>query len=545
MSGRRIDPITLEVLRHALTAVGEEMNANLIRSAYSPNIKERRDCSCAVFDAAGEMVTQAETIPVHLGAMPASVAAAMAYDGELAPGDIVVLNDPYRGGAHLPDITFVAPVHRAGELVGYVANRAHHADVGGKEPGSLAGDSREIYQEGLRLPPVRLWKGGRVDADLRDLILLNVRTPEERWGDLRAQFASCQAGVRRFLELVDRHGFGTLRDGMQEIQDYAERRMRAEIGALSDGRFVFEDALEGDGFDEQEVPIRAEVIIDGERLTVDFAGTAAQVIGPVNAVLAVTQSAVYYAVRTMTDPTIPPSAGCYRAIHVLAPKGSVVAAVPPAPVVGGNLETSQRIVDVVLGCLGQAIPGKRVAASQGSMNNVAIGGIDPRSGRPYTIYETIAGGCGASASGDGADGVHSHMTNTLNTPVEALETAYPLRIVRYELAAGTGGGGRFRGGLGLRREIQVVGHAARVSLLTERRNRSPYGVAGGEPGHMGANRLIRAAGHVSPLPSKASFEICDGETLSIQTPGGGGYGSVDDRPAEAIERDRREDRSRT
>jgi len=537
-----IDPITLEVLRHALTAIGEEMNANLVRSAYSPNIKERRDCSCAVFDAAGGMVAQAETIPVHLGAMPASVAAAMNYAGDLRCGDVVVLNDPYRGGAHLPDITFVSPVIDEDRILGFVANRAHHADIGGKEPGSLAGDSREIFQEGLRIPPIRLWRADVVDPDVRDLLLLNVRTPEERWGDLRAQYASCRSGIHRFQELAAKYGRVLVEDGMRAIQDYSERRMRHEIGKLPDGEFTFEDVLEGDGLSAREIRIRARVIIAGDAIKVDFGGTDDQAEGPVNAVMAVTQSAVYYAVRSMTDPTIPPNAGCYRPIQVAAPEGSVVHACPPAPVVGGNLETSQRIVDVVLGCLGQAQPSRLVAASQGTMNNVAIGGVDPRSGRTYTIYETIAGGCGAHASGDGVDGVQSHMTNTLNTPVEALETAYPLRVRRYELVSGSGGAGRKRGGLGLRRDLEPIGHDANVSLLTERRERGPYGVEGGDSGQPGRNELISPSNGVTELPAKGCVIVRSGEILSIRTPGGGGFGAPSDREREDREQDRVEGR---
>jgi len=540
--GAEIDGITLEVLRHALTAVAEEMNANLVRTAYSPNIKERRDCSCAIFDAAGRMVAQAESIPVHLGAMPASVAAAVDRVGSMCRGDVVVINDPYAGGAHLPDITFVAPVFAGSERIAYVANRAHHADVGGKEPGSLAGDAREIYQEGIRIPPIRLWKGGELDRDLADLILLNVRTPDERWGDLRAQFAACRTGIDRVEALVDRHGASRLRAGMSAILDYSERRMRREIEKLPDGEASFEDVLDGDGIREETIGVQARVRVDGDRLTIDFAGTAAAAQGPVNAVFAVTRSACYYAVRAMTDPGIPPNAGCYRPIEVIAPEGSVVHARPPSPVVGGNLETSQRIVDVVLGALGRLVPDRAVAASQGTMNNLAIGGVDPRTERPYTLYETIAGGWGAGPASDGVDGMHSHMTNTLNTPVEALEITYPLRVDRYEMISGTGGAGRHRGGLGVRRDITAVGHEARVSVLSDRRTHRPYGVEGGDAGAPGENVLICPSGEEATLPAKASFSLAPGETISIRTPGGGGHGNPRGRTQDAIGKDRREER---
>jgi len=537
-----IDPITLEVLRHALSAASEEMNANLIRSAYSPNIKERHDCSCAVFDRDGRMVAQAESIPVHLGAMPFSVAAAISKIDTFHPGDIIALNDPYCGGAHLPDITFIAPVFVDGELFAFVASRAHHADVGGKEPGSVAGDATEIYQEGLRIPPVRLWKEGRLDQDLADIILLNVRTPEERLGDLRAQRAACETGIARVQALADRFGEDVLERGMKAVMDYSERRMRAQIAQIQAGTATYEDYLDGDGITEDPIPIRAQVTIDGETIRVDFTGTSPAVAGPVNAVYAVTASATYYAIRALTDPDIPPNAGCYRPIEIIAPRGSVVNAEPPAPVVGGNLETSQRIVDVILGAFSKLSLQRVIAACQGTMNNITIGGINPRTGTAYTVYETIAGGFGARPTSDGVDGVHSHMTNTLNTPIEALESAYPLRVQRYELIQGSGGDGRYRGGLGVRRDITIVDHTARVSLLTDRRRTQPYGLNGGNPGRAGENVLIRD-GDETPLPEKGTVTLHAGETVSIRTPGGGGYGDASMRDPEEIERDRREERT--
>jgi len=538
---RSMDPITLEILRHAFTAVAEEMNANLIRAAYSPNIKERRDCSSALFDAEGRMIAQAESIPVHLGAMPYSVAEAIRATESFCAGDIVVVNDPYAGGAHLPDITFVAPVFFQDRIVAFVANRAHHADVGGKEPGSLSGDTVEIYQEGLRIPPVRLWRSGTVDRDLLQMILLNVRTPAERSGDLRAQRAACRTGIERLTAVIERYGCETVCAGMPAILDYSERRMRAEIAKIPDGQVGFSDVLDDDGVTSRPISICVTVTTEGERIVLDFSGTAEQTRGPVNAVLAVTSSAVFYAIRAVTDPEIPPNAGCYRPIEIIAPTGSVVNPAPPAPVVGGNLETSQRIVDVVLGAMQQLIPDRAIAACQGSMNNLAIGGTDPRSGGPYSLYETIAGGYGAGADGDGLDGIHSHMTNTLNTPIEALEIAYPLRVERYELRAGTGGKGRHRGGLGIRRDIRSLCPDARVSLLTERRTSRPYGLVGGEPGCPGENVLIRD-GRESILPAKGSVTLEYGDTISIRTPGGGGYGCSSERTAEAMDIDRREER---
>jgi N-methylhydantoinase B len=536
-----IDGITLEVLRHAFTAVADEMNANLIRSAYSPNIKERRDCSSALFDAAGQMVAQADSIPVHLGAMPYSVAAALQAVESFRPGDVVVLNDPYAGGAHLPDITFVAPVFAGDRPVAFVANRAHHADVGGKEPGSLSGDTVEIYQEGLRIPPIRLWRGGDVNRDLLDLILLNVRTPEERWGDLRAQHAACVTGIERLGEVIKRYGVDQACSGMAAILDYSECRMRTEIARMPDGTAEFSDVLDDDGVGNGPIPIRVSITVEGDRIAFDFTGTAKQVRGPVNAVIAVTSSATLYAVRAVTDPEIPPNAGSYRPVNIIAPPGSVVNPDPPAPVVGGNLETSQRIVDVILGAMAKLVPDRAIAACQGSMNNLAIGGTNPRTGGSFSIYETIGGGVGGRPDKDGIDGVHSHMTNTLNTPIEALEIAYPLRVERYQLRCGSGGAGRFRGGLGIRRDIRSLCPDGRVSLLTERRASSPYGLAGGQPGQSGENVLIRDDEEIA-LPAKGSISFAYGEIISIRTPGGGGYGRSIERDPASVEADRREER---
>jgi N-methylhydantoinase B len=529
-----LDAASLEVLRHALVAVAEEMNANLVRTAFSPNIKERRDCSSALFTVGGAMVAQAASIPVHLGAMPFAVRYALSVYPALEEGDIVVVNDPYAGGAHLPDLTFIAPLRWDGRTIAFAACRAHHADIGGKEPGSVAGDAREIYQEGLRIPPVRLWRGGEADEDLLRLILCNVRTPDERLGDLHAQRAACMTGIRRLQSLADRHGLPEVTAGMEQILDYAERRMRHALAELPDGVARFRDRLDDDGTGGGAVPIAVEVELRGDAMRLDFAGSADQVAGPINAVAAVTHSACYYAVRAFADPTAPANDGCYRPLEIRLPKRSVVNAAPPAAVVGGNLETAQRVADCVLGALFELVPDRAVAASQGTMNNVAIGGIDPRTGGAYTLYETIGGGMGACGDADGEDGIHSHMTNTMNTPIEALETAYPLRVERYELIAGSGGAGRYRGGHGIRRDLRVLGHAARVSLLADRRRHGPFGVHGGGPGRPGADLLLDADGESSRLPSKGSVNVAPGGILSIRTPGGGGYGAPAAVPPEDI-----------
>lgn len=512
-----MDPIALAVVEHALYGVAEEMSATLIRTAYSPNIKERQDCSSAVFDAAGELVAQAENIPVHLGAMPFSVGAAREAVRDWEPGDVVALNDPYLGGAHIPDLTLVAPVFVGDELLGFVANRAHHADFGGMVPGSLPPQAREIFQEGLRLPPVKLWRRGELQADLFRLILANVRTPWERAGDLRAQKAGVDRGIQRLQELAARFGTAHLRAAFQALKERAEGRMRAALRALPPGTYTFADHL------DEGICVRVTVHVAAEGITVDFTGSSAQVEFPLNAPLAVTASAVYYALKALLDPGIPPNAGSWRPIRIVAPEGSVVHARPPAPVGGGNLELSQRIVDALFGALVQALPDRVPAASQGTMNNLVIGGIDPRTGRPYTFYETIGGGMGGRPGKPGLSGVHTHMTNTRNTPVEVLETLYPLRVERYELREGSGGAGRFPGGMGIRRDIRVLGHRAVVSLLADRRARGPWGLWGGEPGAPGEDFLI-LDGKETRLPGKGTFEVPPGGVLSLRTPGGGGYG---------------------
>lgn len=522
------DPIKLEIFKHLFSAAAEEMGSVLRKSSYSPNIKERRDFSCALFDSQGRLVAQAAHIPVHLGAMPLSVAAAVeAFGNDLSPGDLIVLNDPFRGGTHLPDITMVSPVFAEGaahesSLLGFTASRAHHADVGGMTPGSMP-VAREIYQEGLIIPPVRLMRTGKMDTGLLDLILANVRTPQERLGDLQAQIAANRRGEERLLALVARYGRPQVTEAMAELLAYTERTTRHLLTSLPDGTYRFEDCLDDDGVSNEPVPLRVAVTVRGDSAAVDFSGSAPQQAGSVNAVYAITLSAVYYVFRCLLGLDVPDNAGCLAPIEVIAPPGTVVNALPPAPVAGGNVETSQRIVDVLLGALAQACPEKVPAASQGTMNNVTIGGVLPGGGS-FAYYETIGGGMGARPGADGPSAVHSHMTNTLNTPVEALEYAYPLRVLRYEIRRGSGGAGQFRGGDGIRRDLQALTDC-RVTLLTERRRRGPYGLAGGGPGQPGENILMRD-GREIPLPGKGTFELKAGEVLSLRTPGGGGYGET-------------------
>jgi N-methylhydantoinase B len=518
------DPILLEIMNSLLSAAAEEMGAALGRTAYSPNIKERRDFSCAVFDAAGDMVAQAAHIPVHLGAMPMSVAAAIARFPRLGPGDIVVLNDPYAGGSHLPDITMVSPVFgEDGALLGYVASRAHHADVGGIAPGSMP-LAQELYQEGLIIPPVLLQRGGALDEGVLDLITRNSRTPDERLGDLSAQLSAQQVGTRRLRELAARYGPAALAEYMAHLQDYAERALLALLRKMPRGRYEFTDLVDDDGFGTLDLAIRVAVEPREDELLVDFTGSAGQAAGGLNAVRAVTLSAVYYVVRCLVDdPAAPANAGIFRRVRVVTEPGSVVDARFPAAVAGGNVETSQRIVDAVLGAFAAALPGKIPAASQGTMNNVTIGGIDPRTDAAFAYYETIAGGMGASASADGLSGVHVHMTNTLNTPAEAVEYAYPLRVTEYALRRGSGGAGERRGGDGLVREIELLADAT-VTILSERRRHAPHGVAGGGAGERGINRHNLKSGETRELPGKATFAAERGERVRIETPGGGGYG---------------------
>jgi N-methylhydantoinase B len=512
MSGTRdgLDPVTLSVLASALAGIAEEMGAVLIRGAYSSNIKERRDCSAALFDARGRMVAQAEHIPVHLGAMPESVSAVMERDP--APGDVFILNDPFTGGTHLPDITLVSPIALDGEVLGFAVTRAHHSDVGGMSPGSMPSNSHELLQEGLVIPPLRLERAGEVVGDVLDLILSNVRTPAVRRGDLRAQLAANRLAERRLSELVERRGRDIVLAAFDEVLAYAERRTREALRGVPDGRYEAQGAMEGDGFTTDDVEIAVAVTVEDDALEIDFEGTADAVAGNVNCPLAVTHSACYFALRVLLPSDVPANAGAYAPVAVRAPEGSLVCARAPSAVVAGNVETSQRIADTVLLALGQAVD--LPAQGQGTMNNLIIGG------RGWTYYETIGGGQGASAAGDGPSGVHVGMSNTLNTPVEALELEFPMRVERYELRAGSGGEGAQRGGDGIERAVQVL-EPATLSLLTDRRRHAPQGGHGGGPGEVGANLLDG-----EELPAKTTRSLEPGAVVTVRTPGGGGYGEA-------------------
>jgi len=526
-----MNPIRLEIYRHLFTSLAEEMGAALRRSACSPNIKERRDYSCAVFDAAGRVIAMGDHMPVHLGAMPMSVAAAIPAFGEPAPGDVVILNDPFEGGTHLPDITVVSPVLSGRDVVGYLAARAHHADVGGMAAGSMP-LAREIWQEGLRIRPVLLMRGHeRVEAVWR-LIGANVRTPEEREGDLAAQLAALVTGERRLCEMIERRGVHEVRSAMDALLEYADRLVRHGITRIPDGEYEAADLLDDDGFGADPLPIHVRVRVAGDRITADFTGTAPQAVGGVNAVASITMSAARYVVRCFVEALIgqplPAGGGEMASLDLILPESSLVNARPPASVAAGNVETSQRITDVLLLALAAALPDLAPAQSQGTMNNLTVGGIDPRDGRPFAYYETMGGGQGASAAGAGLDGVHVHMSNSLNTPIEALEHAYPLRIRRYSLRRGSGGRGRHRGGDGIRRDVELLVDGD-VSLLTERRRHPPRGLNGGDDGACGENLLLRDS-ETRPLPAKTTFRARAGDVISLRSPGGGGWGAAAAEP---------------
>ena len=542
------DPVELEVFKNLYHSIAEEMGAALRRTAFSPNIKERRDYSCAVFDSAGQVIAMGDHMPVHLGSMPMSVAAAIAQ-GALEPGDVVMLNDPFRGGTHLPDITLVMPVFlrsaktrlhtRSADF--YVASRAHHSDVGGMYPGSM-GPCREIFQEGLRIPPVKIMRGGKIVGDVLAILLNNVRTPEEREGDLGAQIAACQTGSNRLREICKHYGIARATRAAADLLVYSEEIMRALLRTIPPGSYEAEDFLDDDGVTDK--PIRIAVTIDVDvdassakkirgskstkhlpAVTIDFTGSDPQVQGAVNAVEAITCSACFYVFRCLLREDVPATSGLMRQIRVIAPLATVVNAKPPAAVAGGNVETSQRIVDVILKALAQAIPDRIPAAASGTMNNLTIGGIDPRSGEPFAYYETIAGGMGARPTKDGVSAVHTHMTNSLNTPAEALEYAYPIRLGRYSLRPNSGGTGLHTGGDGIIREIEVLTDA-QVTLLADRRSRGPYGLSGGADGARGRTIIVHNDASEEELTGKTSVRLRSGERIRVESPGGGGWGQA-------------------
>jgi len=535
------DPVELEIFRELFHSIAEEMGASLRRSAFSPNIRERHDYSCAVFDRAAQVIAMGDHMPVHLGSMPMSVKAAIERLN-LGPGDVAMVNDPFAGGTHLPDITLVAPVHISARKSAhmkpdfYVASRAHHADVGGAAAGSM-GLSHEIYEEGLRIPPVFLVRAGVTQRDVLHMVLANVRTPEEREGDLGAQIAACNTGARRLEEVCERYGLPRVHRAAEELQDYAEQMTRSLLEGVPPGEYSAEDFLDNDGISDRPVRVAVSVRVEKKHgksqplVTVDFSGSDPQVEGSINAVEAITYSACFYVFRCLLAEDVPAAAGIMRPIRVIAPEGTVVNARPPAAVAGGNVEMSQRIVDTLFRALAQAIPDRIPAASSGTMNNLTIGGVFPhghaRAGEPFAYYETIAGGMGARPTQDGISGVHTHMTNSLNTPAEALEYAYPFQVTRYSLRPGSGGSGRHRGGDGIVRELELSCDAE-VTLLADRRVRGPYGLDGGSDGMPGRNVVIHSDGSEQPIAAKGSVRLRRGDRIRIESPGGGGWGTFGD-----------------
>jgi N-methylhydantoinase B len=519
-----VDPTRLEIFKNIFHSVAEEMGAALRRSAFSPNIKERRDYSCAVYDADGRVLAMGDHMPVHLGSMPASVTAARAAL-TLEPGDIALLNDPFAGGTHLPDLTMVMPVHLAGKRrpAFYVANRAHHADVGGALAGSM-GPAREIFQEGLRIPPVKIFRRGQPVHDVMALLLANVRTPVERKGDLAAQIAACRIGERRLAEVVAKYGEGLVRRYGQHLLGYSEAMMRAALKELRPGTYSAEDFMDDDGVSNDPLRIRVAVRVSNGRAEVDFTGSSSQCAGNVNAVEAIAISAVYYVFRCLLSEDVPATSGLLTPFRIIVPPGTIVNARPPAAVAGGNVETSQRMVDTLLRAMAKAAPSRIPAASQGTMNNLTLGGANPRhGGQPFAYYETIAGGMGARPGLDGASAIHTHMTNSWNTPSEVFEQVYPVRLRKYAVRRGSGGRGQFKGGDGIIREIELLG-PTQVGLLGDRRKRGPYGLAGGQPGRPGKNTLMRG-GKSQELSGKCAFFAESRTILRIETPGGGGWGT--------------------
>ncbi|MCH8319356.1 MAG: hydantoinase B/oxoprolinase family protein [Acidobacteria bacterium] len=534
MEGSRLNsyhPIKLEIYRNLFSSIAQEMGTVLRRTAYSPNIKERRDYSCALFDDQGQLVAMGDHMPVHLGSMPLAVQAALDAFA-LDPGDVVVLNDPFAGGTHLPDVTMVVPLYEPSNPsrpVSFVACRAHHSDVGGISPGSMP-LSTDIFQEGIRIPPIKLYERGKLNRDLLRLVLCNVRTPVEREGDLAAQVGSLKVGEKRVLGLMEKNGRQEVNDYMRALQDYGERVMKQVISTIPDGCYRAEDLLDDDGGAAKPTPgksIKIKVTVDvrGEKMKVNFNGSHPQVRGCMNAVEAITLAAVYYVLRCLAPEDTPTSAGLIRPVEVIIPAGTIVNASYPAAIAGGNVETSQRIVDVLLKALSTAGLDNMPAASAGTMNNLSLGSVGPDTGQTFSYYETIGGGMGASSQADGDSGIHTHMTNTLNTPIEALETYFPVRVKEYRLRRGSGGQGKFRGGDGIIRSLEMLADC-QVTMLSERRRYAPYGLRGGSSGKTGHNYLV-VKGQRKKLPGKFSLSLSKGDVIRIETPGGGGWGKAD------------------
>jgi len=535
-----MDVITLEVMRNRFFAITEEMGAALIRTAYSTNIKDRRDCSCALFDVNGDTIAQAEHIPVHSGVLPWGVKGALAVIDidKLRPGDMILHNDPFIGGTHLPDIIVFSPIFYKGRLMAFVGNLAHHVDVGGKVPGSLTPDATEIFHEGIRFPPVKIRKAGVLDEELLAIHRDNVRTFYESNGDLMAQIAANNVGEKRLMDLCDECGGDLVLEAAGELHSYCRRRMEVELKKLPAGTFSYRDTLEGDGITTDEpLLIQVSVTTGGEKVKVDFTGTCPQVKGPLNCVRPMALACIYYVIRAVTDPSIPPNAGTFEPIEVITPEGSLVNAHFPAATGSGNSITCQRIVDALLGAFAQIIPERVCAAATGSMNGIQLGGYDYRTQSYFANGETVGGGYGGIFGQDGASGVNTHMTNTRNTPIEVLETTMPVRVIRYGLMPDSEGPGQFRGGFGLQRVLEFQTDEVDCFIASDRVKTPPWGLLGGKPARGARFKVVRTNGQIEQLPSKARVRFYTGDQLYIETSGGGGWGSPQKRDPELIKKD--------
>lgn len=532
------DPVTIEIIGNLLLSVAEEMGAALIRSAYSSNIKERKDCSTAIFDAEGNMVAQAEHIPMHLGSMLTIIEEIyIKYPrNELEAGDMFIANDPYSGGGtHLPDITVAAPVFLENKLIAWVANIAHHSDVGGKVPGSTSGDAVSIFQEGIRILPVRFCKKGNIIKEIRDMVLINCRTPEERTGDLQAQVAANKVGVRRILDVYKKYG-KNFKIYLKELLNYTEKRLKTAINDVPDGIYSFKDYMDNDGINNAPVPIEVEITVKQDHIIFDFSKSSPQVDGPINVTMNGLLATVFYSLKALIDPDIPSNSGIYRVFDVIVPDGLIINSVSPAPV-GERIDTCMRVVDVILGAMAEAIPERVIAACNSACTTATFSGIDPRTKEFFVYLETIGGGLGASSNTDGMNGVQVHLTNTSNLPIEALEIEYPLMVERYSLRKDSGGAGKYRGGLGIRRDIKTLADNITFSALADRQEIAPWGLKGGHAGKSGAYYHIYTDKKVK-LGSKTSDEkLNKGDIISVQTPGSGGYGDPKDRKEEKVIKD--------
>ncbi|MEO3388606.1 hydantoinase B/oxoprolinase family protein [Mesorhizobium sp. CAU 1741] len=541
MTREAIDPITIEIVASAFRSVVDETFIALMKSAYSTNIKERHDHSTAICDQDGRLIVQADmSLPIHIASMTGLMKSILAKypPSEIEEGDVFVANDPHvAGGTHLPDINYAAPLFLEGQLMGFVCNIAHHADIGGMAPGSMAGGMSEIYQEGLRIPVVKLFRKGQIQQDIMDIMLLNARIPDERRGDHFAQIAACRLGVRRVLEIGQRYSLSTIRSVFDELVERTRARMRAAIAEVPDGIYEFDDVMDDDGLGTVDIPIRLKVTVTGDRAIFDWTGSAPQVRGNINVPINATQAAVAYALRALLDPEIANNQGIIDCCEIVSEKGSIVDCIAPAPV-AARANTSQRLIDIIIGAFSRAIPERAVGASNGANTTAVFSGIDPRNGKPYLYFETLGGGFGGRNDRDGKDGVQVHITNTSNLPIEAIETEYPLRVVSYGFIQDSGGAGRYRGGGGLRRVIEPVGHECIFNGAGERFANAPWGIFGGQPGRPGRFALADGSGETQLEVKPSGVDVAPGHRIVVETPGSGGYGDPAERSDEALDNDR-------